>query len=89
MRCVFHLEDVVAAKSTGNAGEYAVLRKCPGESAARLRVSEKHFVVDHAVFLAQHLDVRTTPSNVREHKYRDWSRFQLTTNSQMRLVSRS
>ena len=41
-------EDVVAVKSTGNAGEYAVLRKCPAESAARLRVLEKHFVVDHA-----------------------------------------
>ena len=46
-------EDVVAIKSTDNAGEYAVLRKCPAESAARLRVLEKHLVVDHALFLAQ------------------------------------
>ena len=58
MRCVFQSEDVVAVKSTGlqstgNTGEYVVLRKCPAESAARLRVSEKHFVADHALLLAQ------------------------------------
>ena len=56
--CVFQSEDVVAVKSTGlqstgNTGEYVVLRKCPAESAARLRVSEKHFVADHALLLAQ------------------------------------
>eukprot|EP00435_Cladocopium_sp_Y103_P052372 s1826_g16.t1 len=48
--------DVVAVKrtgeGTGKSGEYAVLRKCPAECAARLRVSEKQFVHDHAVLLA-------------------------------------
>ncbi|CAL1169556.1 unnamed protein product [Cladocopium goreaui] len=52
----FRPEDVVAVKSTGrkipgNTGEYVVLRKCPAESAARLRVSEKHFVADHALMM--------------------------------------
>ena len=52
---MFHSEDVIAAKKTGigNSGDYVVLRKCPAESAARLRVSEKQFVLDHAVLLAQ------------------------------------
>eukprot|EP00435_Cladocopium_sp_Y103_P063634 s205_g25.t1 len=47
--------DVVAVKRTdesiGKSGEYAVLRKCPEECAARLRVSEKEFVHDHAVMM--------------------------------------
>ena len=57
MRCVFQSKDVIAFKSThkstNETGEYAVLRQCPGECAARLRVSEKEFVQDHAQFLAQ------------------------------------
>ncbi|CAL1133945.1 unnamed protein product [Cladocopium goreaui] len=78
-------EDVVAVKSTGlqstgNTGEYVVLRKCPAESAARLRVSEKHFVADHALMMnkepwfrhlkpedwCQHLGVITDAGNAVE-----------------------
>ena len=89
MCCVFQSEDVVAVKSTGlqstgNTGEYVVLRKCPAESAARLRVSEKHFVADHALLLAQRfgrgpcLDNSTLAKcwasrNVWEHHYSNWS----------------
>eukprot|EP00438_Fugacium_kawagutii_P014560 Skav232303 [mRNA] locus=scaffold882:509544:510359:- [translate_table: standard] len=40
-------EDVVLQSSDG----YAVVRNAPGMCAARLRVSEKHFVVDHAHLL--------------------------------------
>ncbi|CAL1154521.1 unnamed protein product [Cladocopium goreaui] len=32
---------------------YAVLRRCPEECAAQLRVSEKHFVADHAQLLQE------------------------------------
>jgi hypothetical protein len=57
MHGVFQSEDVLAVKSvnksTGKPGEYAVLSKCPGKCAARLRLSEKEFVYDHAMFLAQ------------------------------------
>ena len=89
MRCVFQSEDVLAVKSTGlqstgNNGEYVVLRKCPAESAARLRVSEKHFVADHALFLAQRfgrgpclgkstLAKCWASRNVWEHHYSNWS----------------
>ncbi|CAL1169564.1 unnamed protein product, partial [Cladocopium goreaui] len=81
----FRPEDVVAVKSTGlqstgNTGEYVVLRKCPAESAARLRVSEKHFVADHALMMnkepwfrhlkpedwCQHLGVITDAGNAVE-----------------------
>ena len=47
-----HSEDVIAEK-IGKCGEYVVLRNCPAKSAARLRVLEKHFVLDHALLLAQ------------------------------------
>eukprot|EP00438_Fugacium_kawagutii_P025660 Skav205805 [mRNA] locus=scaffold307:244920:245990:- [translate_table: standard] len=40
-------EDVVLQSSDG----YAVVKNAPGICAARLRVSEKHFVVDHAQLL--------------------------------------
>ena len=89
MRCVFQSEDVVAVKSTGlqstgNTGEYVVLRKCPAESAARLRVSEKHFVADHALLLAQRFGRGSclcnstlakcwAPRYVWEHQYSNWS----------------
>ncbi|CAL1160049.1 unnamed protein product [Cladocopium goreaui] len=55
----FREEDVLAVKSvdksTGKHGEYAVLSKCPGKCAARLRLSEKEFVYDHAMMMKDEL----------------------------------
>ena len=82
-------EDVVAVKSTGNAGEYAVLRKCPAESAARLRVLEKHFVVDHAQRFGRGsclgnpelAKILGTTSRTVGETIQKLARFQLTTNN--------
>ena len=52
--CAFQLQDIID-KTDG----YAVLRRCPEECAAQLRVSEKHFVADHAQSLAQKIGYRS------------------------------
>ena len=52
--CEFQLQDIID-KTDG----YAVLRRCPEECAAQLRVSEKHFVADHAQSLAQQIGYRS------------------------------
>eukprot|EP00438_Fugacium_kawagutii_P011015 Skav214771 [mRNA] locus=scaffold3923:11631:12896:+ [translate_table: standard] len=54
-------EDVVLQSSDG----YAVVKNAPGICAARLRVSEKHFVVDHAELLE-------SESWVKELTPEDW-----------------
>ena len=41
-------EDVISANK-----DFAVVRNAPGHIAARLRVSEKNFVADHAQSLGQ------------------------------------
>eukprot|EP00435_Cladocopium_sp_Y103_P009446 s1655_g2.t1 len=49
----FRAEDVVAVMSTEDSREYAVLRTCPAKCAARLRLSEKQLVKDHAMMMKE------------------------------------
>jgi len=59
--CLHQSKDIIQKKDG-----YAVLRKCPAECAAQLRISEKNFVADHALSLEQRGSGRVLPDDLVE-----------------------
>lgn len=74
------VQDIIARSG---CGKYAVLRTCSSTYAARLRISEKHFVADHAESLAErfgygsHSEQRTIQQknriNLTRNQKKHWS----------------